>query len=70
MPTVGAGVYELRVRAAGAFRVFYVVKFAEGLYVLHVFQKKTQQTAQLDVEIGAKRYREILRQRHDHKGRE
>ena len=30
MPSVGAGVYELRIRAAGAFRVFYVAKFAEG----------------------------------------
>jgi len=65
MPSIGAGVYELRIRAAGAFRVFYVAKFAEGLYVLHAFQKKTQQTGRLDVEIGAKRYREVLRQRSD-----
>ena len=43
MPTVGAGVYELRIRSRGAFRVFYVAKFAECLYVLHAFQKKTQQ---------------------------
>lgn len=65
MPSIGAGVYELRIRAGGAFRVFYVAKFAEGLYVLHAFQKKTQQTGRLDVEIGAKRYREILHQRSD-----
>jgi phage-related protein len=65
MPSIGPGVYELRIRAAGALRVFYVAKFAEGLYVLHAFQKKTQQTGRLDVEIGAKRYREILRQRPD-----
>jgi phage-related protein len=63
MPTVGAGVYELRVRAEGAFRVFYVAKFAEGLYVLHAFQKKARETARLDLEVGAKRYREVLRQR-------
>jgi len=65
MPSVGAGVYELRIRAAGAFRVFYVAKFAEGLYVLHAFQKKTQRTERLDLELAAKRYREILRQRSD-----
>ena len=65
MPSVGAGVYEMHVRAAGAFRVFYVAKFAEGLYVLHAFQKKTQRTERLDLELGAKRYREILRQRSD-----
>ena len=39
MPSIGAGVYELRIRAGGAFRVFYVAKFAEGLYVVHAFQK-------------------------------
>ena len=65
MPSIGAGVYELRIRSGGAFRVFYVAKFAEGLYVLHAFQKKTPQTGRLDVELGAKRYREILRQRSD-----
>ena len=65
MPGIGVGVYELRIRAGGTFRVFYVVKFAEGLYVLHAFQKKTQQTGRLNVEVGAKRYREILRQRLD-----
>ena len=65
MPIIGAGVYELRVRLGGAFRVFYVAKFAEGVYVLHAFQKKTQHTARLDLAIGAKRYREILRERQD-----
>jgi len=63
MPTVGAGVYELRIRAEGAYRVFYVARFAEGIYVLHAFQKKAQQTTRLDLEVGAKRYRELIRQR-------
>jgi len=45
--------------------VFYVAKFAEGLYVLHAFQKKIQHTGRLDVAIGAERYREIVRQRSD-----
>ena len=65
MPTVGNGVYELRIRAEGAFRVFYVTKRAEGIVVLHAFQKKTQQTAQLDLDLAAKRYRQYLAaQRH------
>lgn len=63
MPIVGDGVYEIRVRVEGAFRVFFVAKLAEGVHVLHAFQKKTQRTAQLDVEIGAKRYRQLLSQR-------
>ncbi len=45
MAGVGPGVYEVRIRTAVEHRVFYVAKFAEGVYVLHAFQKKTQQTA-------------------------
>jgi phage-related protein len=63
MTSVGPGVYELRIRTAAEHRVFYVAKFAEGVYVLHAFQKKTQQTAQRDLELARERYREVLRQR-------
>ncbi len=60
MPAVGHGVYELRIRAAGTFRVFCVTKRAEGILVLHAFQKKSQQTAKLDLDVAAKRYRQYL----------
>ena len=63
MPSVGAGVFELRVRAGGAFRVFYVAKFDEGIYVLHAFQKRSRRTSQLDIDVGATRYREVVRSR-------
>lgn len=63
MPAVGDGVFEIRIRADGAFRVFYVAKLAEGVLVLHAFQKKTQRTAQLDLELAARRYRQYLTQR-------
>jgi len=60
MPEVGAGVYEIRHRdSSGAFRVMYVTKFAEAVYVLHAFQKKTQKTEKSDIELAAKRYRMI-----------
>ena len=60
MPNVGAGAYEVRVRdARGAFRVIYVAKFADAVYVLHAFQKKTQKTRNQDIELAAKRYRMI-----------
>ena len=55
MPSIGAGVHALRIRAGGTFRVFFVATFAEGLYVLHAFQKTSQQTERLDVAIGAMR---------------
>ena len=61
--SVGPGVYELRIRTAVEHRVFYVAKFAEGVYALHAFQKKTQQTTHRDIELAQERYREVLRQR-------
>ena len=60
MPSVGAGVRELRIRTDRAHRVFYVARFAEAIYVLHAFEKKSQKTAKADVEIGRARLREVL----------
>ncbi|MBC7625518.1 MAG: type II toxin-antitoxin system RelE/ParE family toxin [Aeromicrobium sp.] len=61
LTTVGPGVRELRLQGvAGAFRTVYVVKFKKAIYVLHCFQKKTQATAQLDINIAQKRYRDLI----------
>jgi phage-related protein len=60
MATVGDGVYELRIRVDGAFRVFYVAKRTEGVVVLHAFQKKTARTTQLDLDLAAHRLRRYL----------
>lgn len=62
MPSIGAGVREIRVRdAAGAFRVIYIANLPNAVYVLHAFQKKTQQTAQRDIDTAARRLRQIIR---------
>jgi phage-related protein len=61
MNTVGPGVREIRIRdAVGTFRVIYVAKFADAVYVLHCFQKKTAKTHKADVDLVAKRYRDLL----------
>ncbi|MDZ4151041.1 type II toxin-antitoxin system RelE/ParE family toxin [Methylicorpusculum sp.] len=63
MNAVGHGVREIRIRdEAGAFRVIYVTQFVNAIYVLHCFQKKTQKTSQQDIELAAKRYRELLKE--------
>lgn len=63
MNTVGKGVKEIRIRdAAGAFRVIYVAKFADAVYVLHCFQKKTEKTSKADLDLAAKRYRDLLKE--------
>jgi phage-related protein len=63
MTRVGSGVREIRIReAAGAFRVIYATKFADAVYVLHCFQKKTQKTSKADIDLAAKRYRDLARE--------
>jgi phage-related protein len=63
MSTVGQGVREIRIRdETGAFRVIYIAKFADAVYVLHCFQKKTQQTSKADIDLAAKRYRDLLKE--------
>jgi phage-related protein len=63
MNTVGRGVREIRIRdAAGAFRVLYVAKFDDAVYVLHCFQKKTQKTNKADLNLAAQRYRDLLKE--------
>lgn len=64
MPTVGPGVREIRVRdERGAFRAFYVAKFEEAVYVLHVFQTRSQKTARVDLDLGKSRYVDQLKWR-------
>ncbi|MDW7745608.1 type II toxin-antitoxin system RelE/ParE family toxin [Halomonas sp.] len=61
MAIVGQGVREIRIRDAnGAFRVIYVAKLAEAVYVLHCFQKKTQKTSKADLDLAEARYRALL----------
>lgn len=63
MPTIGQGVREIRIRdAVGAFRVIYLAKLADAVYVLHCFQKKTEKTAKGDLDLAAKRYRDLLKE--------
>jgi phage-related protein len=60
MPTVGAGVTELRIHHENEYRVLYVAKFAEAVYVLHAFLKKTQRTAQKDLKLAEQRYKDLV----------
>jgi len=63
MATVGQGVREIRIRDEdGAFRIIYVAKFAEAVFVLHCFQKKSQRTAREDIALATQRYKELVRE--------
>ena len=60
MPGIGNGVAEIRVtEPSGAFRVIYVARHIEAVYVLHAFQKKTQTTAKRDLDVARMRFRQL-----------
>lgn len=58
---VGQGVEEIRLKdAAGIYRVFYLARIENCVYVFHAFQKKTQKTPQKEIDLGRKRLKEFL----------
>lgn len=63
MISVGPGVTEIRIHAEKEYRIIYIAKFEEAVYVLHGFTKKTQQTSKRDIDLAAKRYRELQQER-------
>ena len=62
MASIGSSVKEIRVKdVAGVFRTVYLATRSEAVYVLHCFQKKTSQTAQRDISLARKRFKDVLR---------
>lgn len=59
MKAVGRGVREVRIRVLGEWRIIYVAKFSDAIYVLHAFQKKTQKTSRQDIETARRRYQQV-----------
>ena len=61
---VGAGTKEIRIKDEnGIYRVMYVAKFEESIYVLHCFQKESQATSRQDKGIAEARYRAVVNAR-------
>ena len=63
MPSVGLGVQEIRIHARGEYRVIYIARFAESVYVLHAFPKKAQRTPQREIDVARARFRALIDQR-------
>jgi phage-related protein len=62
MSSVGKGVNEIRIQIGDDFRVFYIAKFDDAIYVLHAFQKKSGKTREADLRIGRRRLAEVTRE--------
>ena len=58
--SVGPGVREIRVHTTLEHRVVYVATFAQAVYVLHAFAKKTAKTAQRDLKLARVRFQAFL----------
>lgn len=66
MPSIGSGVCEIRAVDGDAYRVLYVAKFEEAVYVLHAFQKKSKSgiaTPKKDLDLAKRRYKGLIARR-------
>jgi phage-related protein len=63
METVGAGCKEIRIQFEKSYRVFYVAKFNDAVYVLHAFIKKTPRASKKDIDLGTDRYKAFIKSR-------
>lgn len=59
MRSIGPGVKEIRIHVLGEWRIVYVAKRINAIYVLHAFQKKNQKTSKNDILLARKRFKEI-----------
>ena len=56
MSNIYKGLFELRLKSKEeAFRIFYLIKKGDAIYVVHAFQKKTEQTPHKIIELIRKR---------------
>jgi phage-related protein len=59
MEAVGPGAKETRIHILGEWRVIYVAKLQDAVYVLHSFEKESRKTRRQDIELARRRYRQI-----------
>ena len=64
MNEVGCGVKEIIIdQQDGWYRVMYIAKFDEAVYVLHCFKKKTNVTSKQDKALAKSRYDGVIAER-------
>ncbi len=59
MSSIGSGVREIRIMHEGQFRVIYIAKLVDAVYVLHAFRKKTQKTRKQDLDVAKQALRQL-----------
>jgi phage-related protein len=69
MLSIGPGVREIRIHTGLEHRVFYVASFAEAMYVLHAFEKRTRKTPKHDLQRAQDRLRALVNRRRTDAGK-
>ncbi len=59
MQAIGSGAKEIRIHVLGEWRVIYVAKLHDAVYVLHSFKKTTRKKSRKDTELARQRYKQI-----------
>lgn len=66
LKSIGSGVIEIRQKDDnGIYRTIYTAKFADCVYMLYAFVKKTQKTSQADIALAKFRLKMIQESYHD-----
>ncbi len=61
MKSIGTGVNEIRINDhSGGYRVIYIAKLKDAIYVLHCFEKRSQKTSQADLTLATNRYKSLF----------
>jgi phage-related protein len=59
--SVGKNVFELRIiDPSGAFRVVYVLKKRDAIYLVHAFKKKSQKTPKKNLDLVRQRVKRLV----------
>ncbi|MGJ3443896.1 type II toxin-antitoxin system RelE/ParE family toxin [Enterobacter ludwigii] len=65
--TIGRYAMQLTIKSTDSYRVIYVAKFKESIYILHTFKKKTEGVAKKEYGTASSRYKQLERYRRDKK---
>lgn len=59
--SIAPGVREIRIHKHGEYRVIYITRLHDAVYVLHAFQKKTRTTPKKDIDMAKARLKMVLK---------
>jgi len=63
--TIGRFAMQLTIKSKDSFRVIYVAKFPEAIYVLHTFKKKSEGVMKKDYRTAEQRYKALEQHRRE-----